>query len=180
MKICGFDVLIRDEIRKGIGSLVYLDCCHKVVYQDSIVLPCDTPYKAGHLADRELPFFKALFMRAPYPPDAILVDGNGRLHPEKNGLACQVYQFVKSIPVVGVAKNFYKFPGVTEEGCQIFYQDENVARKILNGNSKNPVYVSVGGDITLNHACCLVKECSRTRIPEPIKIADKLTRLIKE
>ncbi len=115
--ICGFDVLVRDNLRRGVGALVYHDSQKGIVYRDSITLPCEIPYTPGELAKRELPFFKALFPRTPHPPDAILVDGNGRLHPEKNGLACQVHQFVNEwclnkIPVIGVAKNFYNFPGV--------------------------------------------------------------------
>ena len=118
-----------------------------------------------------------LYKLIPYRPDYIFVDGNGRLHPHKNGLACHIAKYTNGVPVIGISKNMFMFPGIEINGNDIHYQEEVVGRMLYNGTSKKPVYVSIGGgDITLNQAYDVVKSCSITRIPEPIKYADHLSR----
>ena len=178
--ICGFDVLINDENQKGKGALVFYDTeQNKIIYSVTNVMMCVEPYQAGFLAKRELPFFIDLYKMIPYCPDVIFVDGNGRLHPEKNGLACQISKYINnSMPVIGISKNMYNFSGIIIENDKIIYDDEIVGYKVYNGLSKKPVYVSLGGgDITLEDAIKLVKNCSKYRISEPIKYADQLTRI---
>lgn len=172
--IAAFDVHIVDNLGKG--AIVFYDTCFKkVVHSITNKMVCNEPYIAGQLAKRELPFFTKLWERRIPSVDYIFVDGNGRYHPEKNGLACQIAKTV-DCPVIGISKNKYTFPGITVKGDDIIYQNEVVA-KMLCVNSKNPVYVSIGGgNITLDHAVELVKSCSRFRICEPIRFADQLSR----
>jgi deoxyribonuclease V len=174
--ICAFDAHIINTTGKG-ALVFYNTVSKKVVHKLTNKLPCTEPYVPGFLAKRELPYFMDLYKLIPYRPDYIFVDGNGRLHPEKNGLACQIAKYSRGVPVIGIAKNMFKFPGTTIFRNTIEYQDEIVGRMLYNGTSKNPVYVSIGGgDITINEAYDLVKSCSITRIPEPIKFADRLSR----
>ncbi len=175
-RICAFDVHIVDNIGKG-AMIFYDTITKKVVHKLTNVLPCTEPYVPGFLAKRELPYFIDLYKSIPYKPDYIFVDGNGRLHPEKNGLACQIAKYSEGVPVIGISKNMFMFPGITVFKNTIEYKDEVVGRMLYNGTSKNPVYVSIGGgDITINQAYDLVKSCSKFRIPEPIRHADHLSR----
>jgi deoxyribonuclease V len=175
VRICAFDVHIVNNVGKG-ALVFYNTVSKKVVHKLTNVLPCTEPYVPGFLAKRELPYFMELYKLIPYRPDYIFVDGNGRLHPEKNGLACQIAKYSEGVPVIGISKNMFMFQGITINENDIHYQEEVVGR-MLSVNSKNPVYVSVGGgDITLNQAYELVKSCSKFRIPEPIRHADYLSR----
>ena len=177
--IAGFDVNIVES--KGKGAIVFWNSeSNSIVYENTCEMNCTEIYIPGQLAKRELPFFIELSKHFPTLPDYIIVDGNGRFHPEKNGLACQISKFLQQntldIPVIGVSKNLFQFPGIKIENNYIHYQDEIVAYQLLSGFATNPVYVSIGGFLTLNKAIEIVKSCSIYRIPEPIRFADKLSR----
>lgn len=174
--IAGFDVNIVES--NGKGAIVFWDSeSNRIVYENTCEMSCTEMYIPGQLAKRELPFFIELHKHFPILPDYIIVDGNGRFHPDKNGLACEISQFLNErVPVIGVAKNLYKFPGIKIENSFIHYQNEIVAYQLLSGFAIKPVYVSIGGGLTLNKAIEIVKSCSIYRIPEPIRFADKLSR----
>lgn len=91
----------------------------QVIYQD-IYFHRDeetsrVPYIPSFLAYRELPHMLRLVEKqvsqSPHlTPSALLVDGNGVLHPRRAGLACFVG--VKTgIPTIGVAKSLFCFNG---------------------------------------------------------------------
>lgn len=176
--IVGFDVNIVEF--KGKGAVVFWDSeSNSTVYENTCEMSCTEMYIPGQLSKRELPFFIELYKSFPILPDYIIVDGNGRFHPEKNGLACKISKFLnEQIPVIGVSKSLYKFPGIKIENDFIHYKDEIVAYQLLSGFATKPVYVSIGGGITLNKAIEIVKCCSIYRIPEPIRFADKLSRTL--
>ena len=177
-RICGFDVQIDDTTHKGTGALVFYDTeTEEVVFHVTESQVCTEEYRAGQLAKRELPFFVELFKHVPYLPDAVFIDGNGRLHPEKNGFACRVFESLSvKVPVVGIAKSIHYFHGLKVEGDSVIFEDEVVAMKVYNGTATNPVFVSVGGGITLPEAVALVKSCSKYRVSEPIRHADSFAR----
>jgi deoxyinosine 3'endonuclease (endonuclease V) len=61
------------------------------------------PYRSGLLALREVPPLLAALDSLRAPPDLLLCDGQGILHPRRFGLACHL-ALATGIPAIGVAK----------------------------------------------------------------------------
>ena len=84
----------------------------EVAYEDFAKVRLTVPYKAGYLSFREHPallsMLRKLQKRAPeLVPDVVMVDGNGRLHPRRAGLACAL-GVDTGIPHLGIGKNFLR------------------------------------------------------------------------
>lgn len=147
------------------------------------------PYIPGYLAFREAPaMIQAIqsLCRRHGTPDLLLVDGNGRLHPRRCGVAC-IVGLILRCPTVGVGKSLLcgrrreqsgPWPG--EIGIELEIDDggtEIVAAEFLSGRSSKPMYVSVGWDAELAEAVQTVLSlCTKHRSPEPIYLADRLSR----
>ncbi|CAI5471099.1 unnamed protein product [Closterium sp. Yama58-4] len=125
-------------------------------------------------------------------PQVIMVDGNGIFHPQGFGLACQL-GVQADIPTIGVAKNMYYMDGMTDEQVgglkrQHLHQPGDWA--LLTGasgathaalvrggpGSHDPVFVSVGHRISLESAVAITQHCCKHRVPEPVRLADGLSR----
>ena len=148
---------------------------------------------------------KQMDSRPDVTPHVLMVDGNGLLHPRKFGLACHV-GLKLNIPTIGVAKNLYFLQNhemsndsVAEnrikhkEECRDRLKNRGDLLEIPDFGAEagdgplgialktacdaaNPVYVSVGHQISLNTARQIVLCCSRHRIPEPTRQADMRSR----
>ena len=81
---------------------------YELVYSDSVRYNPSVPYISGYLAFREIEPLQTLIRRQveqhpEYTPRAILVDGNGILHPRRAGIAC--FLGVRTgIPTIGIGK----------------------------------------------------------------------------
>jgi len=133
------------------------------------------PYVPGFLAWRELPAVLAAFGRLGRRPDVVLVDGHGRAHPRRCGLACLV-GLALDLPTAGCAKSVLvgSFSGLAaERGARVPLVDrgEAIGAVLRTRTGVRPVYVSVGPRITLEGACGVVLVASRFRLPEPLRIA---------
>src|SRR5256885_1266796 len=62
------------------------------------------PYIPGYLAYREFPAIEACFRRLDPPPDLLMIDGQGVLHPARFGIACMA-GVTLGVPAIGVAKS---------------------------------------------------------------------------
>jgi hypothetical protein len=90
-----------------------------VVYVDSEYFRLRVPYIPGFLAFREIdPILnlveKQLRDRPDLTPRAILVDGNGLLHPRGAGIACFLC-FRTGIPTIGIGKTLFCEGALTKE-----------------------------------------------------------------
>lgn len=90
----------------------------KVVYQDSEYFHLTMLYIPSFLAFREIDPIVRLVEKqrqvAPaVTPTAILVDGNGILHPRRAGIACFVGVRTGGIPTIGIGKTLYCEGGLT-------------------------------------------------------------------
>ncbi|CAI5958799.1 unnamed protein product [Closterium sp. NIES-65] len=155
------------------------------------------PYIPGFLAFRECGVLEGLIrrLRDTLPhlvPQVIMVDGNGIFHPQGFGLACQL-GVQADVPTIGVAKNMYYMDGMTDEQVgglkqQHLHQPGDWAAltgasgathaALVRGGpgSHDPVYVSVGHRVSLQSAVAITQRCCKHRVPEPVRLADGLSR----
>jgi deoxyribonuclease V len=115
-------------------------------------------------------------------PDLLLIDGQGLAHPRRFGLACHV-GVLADIPAIGVAKSqlvgTYEEPGL-ERGSwsPLLDRGETVGSVVRTRRAVRPVFVSTGHRVSLQTAVKLVLELApRHRLPEPIRLADRLSRM---
>jgi deoxyribonuclease V len=132
-------------------------------------------YQPGAFAEREAPCALMALNKLMSQPDLLLIDGQGRAHPRRFGLACHLGKELQW-PTVGVAKNLLCGQHGTlaeERGAyeMITDEDEVIGAVVRTRASVKPVYVSVGFGIELERAIECVLACSRYRIPEPLREA---------
>lgn len=124
------------------------------------------PYTSGEFYKRELPCILSLFrkMKAEFP-ECIIIDGYVFLNDEyKPGLGKYLFQsLIEKTPVIGVAKtNFAPL--------------KRNRRLVFRGKSKRPLYITAIG-IDLDDAASLIQQMAGNfRIPDLLKILDKVTR----
>lgn len=164
--ICGVDISYRND--RAFGCAVVIDR-HNLDVLDSAcnVTKVEQPYVPDLLFLRESEPILSVLKKLEHSYDVLMVDGHGVLHPRRFGLACYIGMKVNK-PAIGVAKNLL---------CGDISSNDSI---VLNGliagyavrTGAKPIYVSVGHKISLRTAVKLVKEVSRHRIPEPLRIAD--------
>ncbi|KFQ32415.1 Endonuclease V, partial [Mesitornis unicolor] len=189
-RVGGVDLsYIKGDDTKACASLVVLSYpALEVLYEDCRMVAVSTPYVAGFLAFREVPFLVEAVQRLQDPklkPQVLLVDGNGLLHPRGFGVACHL-GVLTDLPCIGVAKNLLHVDGLVRDklhreqvhslqkegdGFPLTGTSGTVLGMVLRSynNSSKPLYVSVGHRVCLETAVRLVKSCCRYRIPEPVR-----------
>ena len=196
----GVDVTHSDN-NVAVAGLVVVDADDlHVVYQDTIVGENSVPYVSSFLGFREVNLYVQLLQRMQnqvgYLPDIVLVDGNGVLHERQAGCASHL-GVVANIPTIGVSKKYYTYipslPSAEEldhlwsealarSEDQVFLQDSSRVYGVAmraNTSSCRPIFVSIGHKISLQRAIDIVqKVAGKYRIPEPVRLADILTRKI--
>jgi deoxyinosine 3'endonuclease (endonuclease V) len=88
-----------------------------IVYRQHTYFALTVPYIPSFLAFREIEPIQYLIQQQqithpPYTPAALFVDGNGRFHPRRAGLACFV-GIRTGLPTMGVGKTLYGDPDTT-------------------------------------------------------------------
>jgi len=167
----------------------------KVIREETEVISSHLPYVPGFLAFREAPPVLSLLQRFigdGLRPDVLFCDGNGVLHPRRCGLATFL-GVVADLPTVGCAKTLYSIDGLHEYAVRQKIADlklktgQNLdlvgdsgrlwGKALLSSaGSQKPIYISVGHRVSLDTAVGLVLECSKHRVPEPVRHADHLSR----
>ncbi|MEK6986642.1 MAG: endonuclease V, partial [Candidatus Thermoplasmatota archaeon] len=158
-------------------------CDAESLHAEEIVvaeLRVDFPYIPTYLAFREFPPIEAAVRRLQRRPDVLFIDGHGRLHPTLAGLACYAGVHL-GMPTIGVAK--HALVGrlrTSRRGRQgaVPIEFEGAVRGYswTPPGSTRPVYVSVGHRIALETALDLVQRTTRRQYPEPLRIADRLSK----
>ncbi|CUA76673.1 hypothetical protein RSOLAG22IIIB_02140 [Rhizoctonia solani] len=136
-------------------------------------------------------------------PQVILVDGNGQMHVREAGVATAV-GVQANVPTIGVAKTYHpptlhdneahdshwRFTqkGMKQKSREVLKRpgdylgvlnakrDKYVGVTLRSATSANFLYVSPGHRVSLVQAIRLVMALSKFRIPEPIRLADRLGR----
>lgn len=163
-RICGVDVAYD-------GDVAY--CSAIVMEGGSIAESADSqttvkhPYVPGLLMLREAePALHTLAMlEGGY--DLLLVDGHGRLHPRKCGLACYLGVTLDK-PTIGIAKS--RLCGTVRPDGFV-----ELAGEILGYAVSKKIYVSVGHRTSLDTAIAIVQELGI----EPLQLADMNSKMQK-
>jgi deoxyribonuclease V len=166
--LCGVDVSYRDD-RAFAYALVIDRYNFDVMDSARSVTKVKYSYVPGLLFLRESEPILSVLRKLDHRYDVLMIDGHGVLHPRRFGLACYVGIKVDK-PTIGIAKNLL-CGNIAENGSQAVLLDGKVEGYAIQTGAK-PIYVSVGHKISLRTAVKLVKEVSKYRIPEPLRLAD--------
>lgn len=179
-RVAGIDAGFTDDgattrVAVVVMSFPGLDTLEQVVIEK----PTRFPYVPGLLSFREVPAMLAALERLARDPDIILCDGHGRAHPRRFGSASHL-GVLCGIPTVGVGKSrlcgTFDVPG--DERGQVTALEQNgeqIGAVVRTRRRVQPVFVSTGHGISLASSIELVLDCApRFRLPEPIRVADKL------
>jgi deoxyribonuclease V len=176
---CSYDL---EGQRVGAAAVVMTVPGFEVVSAANAVLPISMPYIPGFLSFREGPAYLEAISRLDRRPDVMLLDGNGIAHPRKMGLASHVGVLL-DIPTIGCAKTaFFPFrPPAEKRGSCTVYRNrkgEKVGLCLRTRTGVSPVFVSPGHRTDLELARKVVIDCSRFRVPEPLREAHCRSREI--
>lgn len=186
-----------DETIGSVAFSVFDFKSMKCVYKRSKIISNQIPYITGYLAFREVVHFIELYndllkKHPEYSPDVILLNGYGKLHQKQAGCAVHFAHKI-NIPVIGIGKSLIIFDGLNEHEIRQKFKSscENVGDYIeiigdsginygaavkTSKNSTNPLYVTIGSFISLEMAIDIVINCSKHRIPQPIRNSDILAK----
>jgi deoxyribonuclease V len=181
--VAGSDVSY--DLRRGLLAAAIVVCSFpglEVLETASAVQEIPFPYRPGFLSLREAPVFLEAFGRLKSRPEVTLVDGNGIAHPRRMGLASHVGVLL-DVPSVGCAKNpFFPFrtPGVRRGSATAVLDErgERVGLCLRTRDGVKPIFVSPGHRVDFALTRRLVLACSRTRLPEPQRLAHSLASAI--
>jgi deoxyribonuclease V len=170
-RVAGVDVGFRDGMtRAAIAVLGYPDL--ELLAVSRVERPTTFPYVPGLLSFREAPAILDAYSALDAEPDLLIVDGQGRAHPRRFGIACHLGLYLDR-PAIGSAKSVLvgrhgplgDEPGATAE---LVDRGEVVGLAVRTKARVKPVYVSVGHRVSLATAARLVLACARGyRLPEP-------------
>jgi deoxyribonuclease V len=133
------------------------------------------PYVPTYLTYRELPILARLIDR-PRQDIVHLIDGQGRLHPRRFGIACHLGVCL-DVPTIGVAKSLL-VGKVEENGSEespISVDGEILGVRLTIADHR-PLYISVGHRICLGTAVEMVRKATVDKARDPLRIADRLSK----
>lgn len=181
-RIAGIDVAFPNGGAITRAAIVVLSFPELAVMETAVVeQPTRFPYVPGLLSFRETPAALAALATLKTAPDLLMVDGQGLAHPRRFGIACHV-GLLAGLPAIGVAKSrlcgIHAEPGPAKGGRADLMADDAVIGAVLRTRAGvKPLYVSVGHRLGLEAAVDWVLACAtRYRLPEPTRLADKLSK----
>lgn len=173
--VCGVDISVRGgEARAALVVLAFPSL--EPVESATATRPADFPYVPGLLGFREVPAILEAFERLATAPELLVVDGHGRAHPRRFGVACHVGVEL-DLPAIGVGKTLlvgeHREPAARRgSSTRLVHDGEVIGRALRTRGGVRPVYVSVGHRIDLATAERLTLRCAGPyRLPEPIRAA---------
>ena len=183
--VAGVDVAYDEASDHLVAAVTVLDAQHLTVLETaSFEGEATFPYVPGLFSFRELPAVLRALEKLAAPPDLLVCDGQGLAHPRRCGLACHV-GVATGLATIGCAKS--RLLGThaalaPTRGSQaaLCDGDEIIGQVLRTQTNKNPVYVSVGHNISLATAAAWVLRLAPTyRLPETTRSADQLVRQLQ-
>lgn len=175
--IAGVDVSMQRFADEGFAAIVVLSVPDMAVMEVAGArLPLTMPYIPGLLSFREVPLVLAAYERLEIKPDLLMVDGHGRAHPRRIGIASHL-GLVLDRPTIGCAKSL--LVGTHESLAEargstaaLVHHGETVGYAVRTKDRVNPVFVSCGHRVSNETAVRWVLDCARGyRLPEPTRQA---------
>ena len=142
-------------------------------------MPVAFPYVPGLLAFLEVPVVLRALERLNTEPDVLIVDGQGRAHPRRLGIACHLGVLIGK-PTIGCAKSILcgqAQPPPERVGAwtPLVDKGETIGAVVRTRPGITPVYVSIGHCVSLKRAIDLVLHCCRRyRLPETTRYAHRV------
>jgi deoxyribonuclease V len=138
------------------------------------------PYEPGLLALREGAVLEAAVRALPAPPDVLLVDGTGRDHPRRAGLAVHLGA-VLELPTIGVTHRPLLAEGEwpkDERGARspLVLDGELVGYWLRTRAGRRPLAVHAAWCTDADTAAETVLAVARVRTPEPLRRARRAAR----
>ncbi len=183
--VAGADLAFANNGALCVAGVVVWDLAEQAVIEEqTAVKPAEFPYVPGLLSFREAPALLAAIRKLRAEPDVFMFDGQGLAHPRRFGLACHMGVLLDR-PSLGCAKS--RLTGrhdepATSRGSSEPLMDgtERIGTVLRTRDNVKCVYVSVGHRVTRSAAERLVLACcTRYRLPEPTRLADKLVARAK-
>lgn len=161
--IACFDVYYHEGSAKASCIVFKIEPQETILSHYNKIITPVSEYIPGEFYKRELPCLLGVYGEIKEKIDLAIVDGFVFLEKGKKGLGEYLYEALgERIPVMGVAKTFYK-------GCQNYL-------RVYRGNSNKPLFVSSIG-VEQNYAADLIKTLAgANRIPAVLKMVDRLSR----
>ncbi|USI73063.1 endonuclease V [Sphingomonas morindae] len=135
------------------------------------------PYVPGYLGFREAPALLAAWARLAEKPDLLIVDGQGRAHPRRCGIASHIGVLL-DWPTIGVAKSLLcgQVEGVLGEAAgataPLVDRGELIGLALRSRARAKPIFVSIGHRVSLESALALIRSVGEgRRQPLPIRRA---------
>jgi deoxyribonuclease V len=179
----GVDICYRDPQRAIAAFALVERESAALVWSTTVEQRVRFPYITSYLTFRELPALLTLIdavRQAGRLPDVVMVDGSGRLHPVRAGLACSL-GVVAKIATVAVAKKrlcgqMVRPDLAPGESCDVLLEGDVVGTAMLDSRgSRKPLFVSPGHRTDVAFATRLARQMLRQhRLPEPLFHADRI------
>ncbi len=148
----------------------------KVVEIGRSIVQATMPYIPGLLSFREAPGIIAAYRALEEQPDLLIVDGHGRAHRRRLGIASHIGVLLDQA-TIGCGKSRltgrYEEPALERGSFSALYVGgELIGEVVRTRTGVKPVFVSVGHRIALDQARELVLQFSpRLRLPAPTRHA---------
>lgn len=144
--------------------------------------PVQFPYVPGFLSFREIPAILAAINKLSNLPDLFMVDGQGIAHPRRMGIAAHLGVLLDK-PSIGVAKSClvgkYKEPAPSKGSMtDLVHNGECIGMVVRSKSNVKPLFISPGHKIDISTAVKITMQyVSHYRLPEPTRLADKLSKV---
>ncbi len=179
-RIAGADMAFSSDGRRCVAGVVVWDQRQRRVVEEAVASRAVRfPYVPGLLSFREAPAVLVAARKLIHRPDAWMLDGHGRAHPRRFGLACHLGVLLDQ-PTIGCAKSRlcgrHTEPG-RRRGARTLLRDgdEVIGVVLRTRDAVKPVFISVGHRTTLDDAVNLALACgTKYRLPEPTRLAHQL------
>lgn len=178
--VAGADAAFLDDEVIGVACLFTypdLSLIEEVVSRNKVTFP----YVPGYLVFREGAVLIEAIYRLSRIPDLIFFDGQGIAHARSMGIASFIGVLL-DLPTIGCAKSglvgSWQEPGKRQgQWSPLEFRNRLAGAVLRSRTGVKPIFVSPGHKMDVASSLKITLNClTRFRIPEPLRIADILSR----